>query len=144
MVFHWSLSDSKSPQVSRTLLSILAIIIIIIIIIIISPLLASSSHQRLQVFFFFFLGLQDSSQYSSPYIPINVFFFSWFFSWWDIFISSFISSFFSFFIKIVTHFSILDSIPVSCLRHSDSFSFGGKILISLNLRLTLLVIWWFS
>ena len=24
MVFHWSLSDSKSPQVSRTLLSILA------------------------------------------------------------------------------------------------------------------------
>ena len=25
MVFHWSLSDSKSPQVSRTLLSILAI-----------------------------------------------------------------------------------------------------------------------
>ena len=26
MVFHWSLSDSKSPQVSRTLLSILAIL----------------------------------------------------------------------------------------------------------------------
>ena len=25
MVFHWSLSDSKSPQVSRTLLSILAV-----------------------------------------------------------------------------------------------------------------------
>ena len=26
MVFHWSLSDSKSPQVSRTLLSILAVV----------------------------------------------------------------------------------------------------------------------
>ena len=26
MVFHWSLSDSKSPQVSRILLSILAIL----------------------------------------------------------------------------------------------------------------------
>ena len=26
MVFHWSLSDSKSPQVSRTLLSVLAIL----------------------------------------------------------------------------------------------------------------------
>ena len=26
MVFHWSFSDSKSPQVSRTLLSILAIL----------------------------------------------------------------------------------------------------------------------
>ena len=26
MVFHWSLSDSKSPQVSRTLLNILAVI----------------------------------------------------------------------------------------------------------------------
>ena len=26
MVFHWSLSDSKSPQVSRTLLSILAVL----------------------------------------------------------------------------------------------------------------------
>ena len=26
MVFHWSLSDSKSPQVSRTFLSILAIL----------------------------------------------------------------------------------------------------------------------
>ena len=26
MVFHWSLSDSKSPQVSRTLLSILTIL----------------------------------------------------------------------------------------------------------------------
>ena len=25
MVFHWGLSDSKSPQVSRTLLSILAV-----------------------------------------------------------------------------------------------------------------------
>ena len=33
MVFNWSLSDSKSPQVSRTHLRILAIIIIIIIII---------------------------------------------------------------------------------------------------------------
>ena len=27
MVFHWSLSDSKSPQISRTLLSILAVFI---------------------------------------------------------------------------------------------------------------------
>ena len=35
MVFHWSLGDSKSPQVSRPRLMILAIIIIIIIIIII-------------------------------------------------------------------------------------------------------------
>ena len=35
MVFHWSLSDSKSPQVSKTFLCILAVIIIIIIIIII-------------------------------------------------------------------------------------------------------------
>ena len=26
MVFHWSLSDSKSPHVSRTLLSILAVL----------------------------------------------------------------------------------------------------------------------
>ena len=26
MVFHWSLSDSKSPQVSRTLLSILPVL----------------------------------------------------------------------------------------------------------------------
>ena len=26
MVFHWSLSDSKSPQVCRTLLSILAVL----------------------------------------------------------------------------------------------------------------------
>ena len=26
MVFHWSLGDSKSPQVSRTLLSILAVL----------------------------------------------------------------------------------------------------------------------
>ena len=26
MVFHWSLNDSKSPQVSRTLLSILAVL----------------------------------------------------------------------------------------------------------------------
>ena len=26
MVFHWSLNDSKSPQVSRTLLSILVVI----------------------------------------------------------------------------------------------------------------------
>ena len=26
MVFHWSLSDSKSPQVSRTLFSILAVL----------------------------------------------------------------------------------------------------------------------
>ena len=26
MVFHWSLSNSKSPQVSRTLLSILAVL----------------------------------------------------------------------------------------------------------------------
>ena len=30
MVFHWSLSDSKSPQVTRTLLNIIIIIIIII------------------------------------------------------------------------------------------------------------------
>ena len=31
MVFHWSLSDSKSPQVSRTLLSILAILNIAVV-----------------------------------------------------------------------------------------------------------------
>ena len=35
MVFHWSLTDSKSPQASRTRFRILAVIIIIIIIIII-------------------------------------------------------------------------------------------------------------
>ena len=35
MVFHWSLSDSKSPQVPRTRLRIITIIIFIIIIIII-------------------------------------------------------------------------------------------------------------
>ena len=29
MVFHWSLSDSKSPQVSRTLLSILAVLVVV-------------------------------------------------------------------------------------------------------------------
>ena len=45
MVFHWSLSDNKSPQVSRTRLSILAVLIttitiIITIIIIISYLKA--------------------------------------------------------------------------------------------------------
>ena len=34
MIFHWSFSDRKSPQISRTLLSILAVLIIIIIIII--------------------------------------------------------------------------------------------------------------
>ena len=31
MVFHWSLSDSKSPQVSRTLLRILANLINVVI-----------------------------------------------------------------------------------------------------------------
>ena len=31
MVFHWSLSDSKSPQVSRTLLSILAVLSTVIV-----------------------------------------------------------------------------------------------------------------
>ena len=35
MVFHWSLCDSKSPQVSRTRLRILAVLSNIIIIIII-------------------------------------------------------------------------------------------------------------
>ena len=49
MVFHWSLSYSKSPQVSRTRLSIPAVLniitIIIVIIIIIILLLWSFSHQ---------------------------------------------------------------------------------------------------
>ena len=31
MVFHWSLSDSKSPQVSRTLLRILAVLNIVVV-----------------------------------------------------------------------------------------------------------------
>ena len=31
MIFHWSLSDSKSPQVSRTLLSILAVLTITVV-----------------------------------------------------------------------------------------------------------------
>ena len=48
MVFHWSLSDSKSPQASTTLFSILAvltIIIIIIIIIIIAVVCGAFSHR---------------------------------------------------------------------------------------------------
>ena len=31
MVFYWTLSDSKSPQVSRTLLSILAVLNIVVV-----------------------------------------------------------------------------------------------------------------
>ena len=34
MVFHWSLSDSKSPQVSRTRLSILAVFSIAVLLIV--------------------------------------------------------------------------------------------------------------
>ena len=34
MVFHWSLSDSKSPQVSRTLLSILAFLNNVVVLIV--------------------------------------------------------------------------------------------------------------
>ena len=54
MVIHWSLTDSKSPQVSRILLSILAVlknaviwtIIIIIIISIISSSISSSGSSN--------------------------------------------------------------------------------------------------
>ena len=38
MVFHWSLSDSKSPQVSRTVLSILAVLSNAVIWIVSTPL----------------------------------------------------------------------------------------------------------
>ena len=42
--FHWSLSDSKSPQVSRTLLSILVVLINVLVwIVSIRPLIAKSS-----------------------------------------------------------------------------------------------------
>ena len=43
MVFHWSLSDSKSPQVSRTLLSILANLNIIVWIGSTCPLISKST-----------------------------------------------------------------------------------------------------
>ena len=55
MVFHWSLSDSKSPQIFRTLLSILAVLynvvvwIIIIIIIIIVIIICSSIISTLRM-----------------------------------------------------------------------------------------------
>ena len=45
MVFHWSLSDSKSPQVSRMLLSILADLnnAVVCMVLILSPISSSSS-----------------------------------------------------------------------------------------------------
>ena len=54
MVFHCSLSDSKSPQVSRTRLRILAVLIIIIIIIIIFR-KTDNTFVRINFFLFFFL-----------------------------------------------------------------------------------------
>ena len=43
MVFHWSLSDSKSPQVSRTLLSILAVLNNVVVWMVSTQLLISES-----------------------------------------------------------------------------------------------------
>ena len=43
MVFHWSLSDSKSPQVSRTLLGILAVLSIVVWMVSIYPPASKSS-----------------------------------------------------------------------------------------------------
>ena len=45
MVFHWSLSDSKSPQVSRTLLSILAVFHNVVVCMV-SPRLPTSKSSR--------------------------------------------------------------------------------------------------
>ena len=57
MVFHWNLSDSKSPLLFRTLLNnavvwMVSAIIIIIIIIIIIFLFESFSHQRWPMVFY--------------------------------------------------------------------------------------------
>ena len=46
MVFHWSLSDSKSPQVSRTLLSILAVLNNAVVWMVSTRLLTSKSSTR--------------------------------------------------------------------------------------------------
>ena len=43
MVFHWRLSDSKSPQVSRTRLSILANLNVVVLIVSTRPLISKSS-----------------------------------------------------------------------------------------------------
>ena len=43
MVFHWSLSDSMSPQVSRTLLSILAVLNNVVVLMFSTPLPTSKS-----------------------------------------------------------------------------------------------------
>ena len=76
MVSHWSLSDSKSPQVSRSLFSILASLKNVILwMVTIRPLISNSSSPctntfltvpRAPMFSFSFNfndGLQDSSQY---------------------------------------------------------------------------------
>ena len=47
MVFHWSLSDSKSPQVSRTLLSILAVFNNVVVWIVFTRLPTSKSSSPL-------------------------------------------------------------------------------------------------
>ena len=46
MVFHWRLSDSKSPQVSRTLLSILAVFNSVIVWLVSTRLLTSKSSRH--------------------------------------------------------------------------------------------------
>ena len=51
MVFHWSLSDCKSPQVSKTLLNIMAVLRIILW----SAGTAKSTILQVLFFFFFFL-----------------------------------------------------------------------------------------
>ena len=55
MVFHWSLSDNKSPQVSKTLLSILAYLNNAIVWIVSArPVISTASSTSIHLFFTFF------------------------------------------------------------------------------------------
>ena len=88
-VFHWRLSDSKSPQVSRTLLSILADLVAVLWIVSIRPFISKSSCPfvnplvsipRAPITFhvtFMFLGFPSHLGQQSP--PFNKFSFSFFF-----------------------------------------------------------------
>ena len=65
--FHWSLSDSKSPQVSQTRLIIIIIIIVIIIIILLWELIKTALADDLPLKFEWqqvSSSIQDTSQYS--------------------------------------------------------------------------------
>ena len=57
MIFHWSLSDSKSPQVSRTLLSILAVLNKVVVWMV-------STRPPIS---------KSSGQFSNPNVPISLF-----------------------------------------------------------------------